>query len=214
MERNLYHFYHLFADGKWVEPVNDHFRAMRMSNLLDHMTKIYVGMVGSEENIKKASDYLTRLQIPFEICTTEPRGYEQVTLNMLSDFSKDNDGHVLYGHSKGAGFPVAISTAWRKSMIWYTIIQWRECVGKLNEGYNTVGSHWFHQGGPEHHRYPFWGGTYWWAKLEDLRVLDRPTNNSRYDAEHWIGMLTDHMHVRAFDMNPMPISPQYLKQDW
>ena len=214
MSTNLYPFYHFLADGQWLEPASDHFRALQESGLLEALDGLYIGFVGNDDNIARAIEWLDAYGKPYTIVSRVLEGFEQETLDHLSDFSKENDGYVLYGHTKGAGYPVPISMPWRKSMIWYTIMLWRECVTHLDNGYTTVGSHWFQRGGPEHLEWPFWGGTYWWAHLKDLRLLDRPTRNARYDAEHWIGELQRHMVINQFDMNPNPIAPVYLKYDW
>ena len=214
MSEKLYHFYHFHADGDWLEPASDHFRALQESGLLKALDGLYIGFIGNDTNISRAMDWLNGYNTPYTVVTRVLTGFEQETLDQVQQFAKDNDGHVLYGHTKGAGYPVSISMPWRKSMIWYTIMKWQECIEHLDEGYTTVGSHWYPTGGPEHGGWPFWAGTYWWAKLQDLRLLDKPSRASRYDAEHWIGELQQHMEIKQFDMNPNHISTDYLKYDW
>lgn len=214
MDTPLYFFYHVYADGHWEQPAIDQFSALWQSGLLKELSGIYVGLVGSHDNIHRVKTFLNEAQIEHTVVCEVPSGFEQETLDKLSDFSKDHDGYVLYSHSKGAGYPVEVSASWRKSMIWHTVMRWRECVNYLKSGHTTVGSHWFEQGGPEHGGWSFWGGTFWWAKLADIRLLNKPTRTSRYDAEHWIGELAAHMTIVPFDMHPGPIAHGHLTDTW
>lgn len=214
MNSPLYLFYHFYADGNWKLPVIDQFYALWSSNLLTNLNGIYIGFVGKPHNIQHAKSFLDSKKIPYQsICETED-GWEQETLDKLLEFSQTNDGYVLYSHTKGAGYPKNLSKPWRRSMIWHTVMQWEECVKKLDEGYTTVGGHWIAKGGPEHGDWPFWAGNMWWAKLQDIRHLPPATRNARFDAEHWIGELTRHMNINQYDLNPYFPEPPHLTDNW
>ena len=90
---------------------------------------------------------------------------------------------------------------WRRFMSYNTIARWQECVAKLDDGYNLVGTNiieepWLHS-----------SGNFWWSTSEYIKTLDPlvhpeqlPWNtpsrytgavydggNFRYDHEAWIG---------------------------
>lgn len=85
---------------------------------------------------------------------------------------------------------------WRHLMSYFNINCWRDCIQKLDEGYDTVGVDW-----TKDFEHPHYSGTYWWAKssyIKKLPLLKRPSevNNQcqffhtysyRFEGEFWIG---------------------------
>jgi hypothetical protein len=85
---------------------------------------------------------------------------------------------------------------WRHYMQYFTVEKWKECVEKLNEGYDTVGAAYL----PDP-PYGFYPGTFFWAKASYIRkchrLLPPPEANfkpqfegqphHRFDMECWIG---------------------------
>ena len=80
----------------------------------------------------------------------------------------------------------------------HCIGRWRECIEKLDEGYDAVGANYFKD------FYPF-AGNFWWATTEHIKKLDDPldadkyyNNNSptnyRYAFELWIGTKEPKIH--------------------
>jgi hypothetical protein len=223
--RRLHHFYHCYADGNWEIPVHEHLMALRASGLDDELASFHVGFVGSAYNIARARDAFVGFD--FETCAEIESGYEQETLDALWEFAQHHDGPVLYAHTKGASRDEPIDNPWRRSMTQKCVMEWRTAVDALESGKFIVGCHWI-RGNPEIERLAeawrnrelnppgldgvggMFGGNFWWTRLELVRQNCRPTRNSRFDAEHWLGQLSEVMPIWAgtiLDLNPQPIVP-------
>lgn len=141
--------------------------------------------------------------------------WEHYTLDFLREkIQEDKDEYnILYIHLKGSSKIDNLAYRdWRKLMEYFNITRWRECVSKLDEGYDTVGVNWipdFNRQGNTYypHVKKHFSGNFWWAKSEyikklkplvppekqsevgkspitDLLYID---DNFRYDHEEWIG---------------------------
>lgn len=182
------HFYHLYADGQSSEEAFDeHFKSLKKSELLNIFNSIKISFIGSEEKISFFKNKLNNYEINYEILKEEKSGYEQVTINKLYEFSLQNDGYVFYAHTKGA---MSNNRDWRRLMLYYNIIKWRDCLNLLEQGNDTVGCYLVKRTDlSEHvnHDY-FYAGNFWWANLNYIRTLNYPLNDHRYNAEGWIGL--------------------------
>lgn len=189
MHVQISHFYHIYADGQWYEPVSEHINAIQKYGLSENLTNFFVGFVGSKENISNVKDFLSN-KIKYSIVDEQPEGWEQVTMEHLRNYIQENDGYTFYAHTKGAHDPSQINIEWRKSMTFYNIVNWRFALAKLKFA-DTVGCHWCNNA--------FWGGTYWWAKNEYLRQLPPLKYDNRWRAEEWIG---SYPMITIYDLNP------------
>ena len=200
MDIQLYHFYHLWVGGtRWRETVTDHFNIVRRYGLLDHLKGLYVGIVGPQNIREEAKKYLNELDLKHIIVVEADTGYEQVTQNLLYNFSLTHDGYVLYAHNKGSFHDHLFNHAWRISMSYHNIVKWKDAIEHLSN-VDAVGCHWLTpQEFPTLVKSPFFGGTFWWTHLSHIKALGPPGNDSRYDAESWIGLLPD---MKVYDLCP------------
>lgn len=203
--KEIHHFYHIYADGNWVEPVTDHVRALTQYGLYDALTSLNVGFVGSESNILMAQEYLQVRGLTFNVAATSPTGWEQVTLHPLYELCAQNpDCYVVYAHSKGAAFPTGITKRWRDGMTRANIVEWEKAVAALDSGHTTAGCHYYAMN-PDITN-PFWGGNFWWARGELIKALGPCGNQHRHMAEGWIGELYQNTELfKPFDLWPVPI---------
>lgn len=214
MQEPLHHFYHIYADGNWQEPVADHLKALRITNLEVSLASINIGFVGSDENVTAVKEYLSGENLLYEEVAQETSGWEQVTLSKLEEFIQTNTGLVSYAHTKGAANFAEVNRSWRLSMEYYNFVVWHTPVNALNGGKVMAGTHWI-----ETPTAKFFGGTYWWARIDALRQNEPLTYHTRHDAEHWIGLLDGKIPLvpgsTLLDMLPnTPIAIGYLKDDW
>ena len=184
------HFYHIYADGLWRDPVKEHIIALRQSELFYNIDEFYIGMVGKKENTNSVKKFLKTCGVYYNLVAEQENGWEQVTMNKLRDFSHENDAWIFYAHTKGSSDPSPINIAWRKSMTYYNIINWKEAVSYLSE-YDTVGTHWVTA--------PQDGKTFWWATTDYLKTLPPIGIENRHRAEDWIGITKS---AKIYDMNP------------
>jgi hypothetical protein len=197
------HFYHVYADGKWKDPLTDHIDALKEYGLYDSLNSFNVGVVGSEENANEVYDYLDSRDIQYTKLDWQTQGWEQVTMRHIPEYAKNNNGFVMYAHTKGAHDPSPINISWRKSMTYYNIVNWKLPLELLAIGYDSVGCHWCNNA--------FWGGTYWWASTNYIRRLSPLLYDDRWDAEHWIGQAEE---KRLYDMNPGWPGFELFKTSW
>ena len=177
----MYHFYHCYADGDWLIPVSEHIEALKSSGLSDRLDKLFIGIVGQKSRRNILIDFFDEADISYEICAQAENGWEQITQNELYNFSLDNEGCVLYSHTKASNNTTDHGHAWRRGMTDYNVYRWEEYVPKLDE-YDAVGGWWTDNGSTR-----FFAGTFWWSTLGFVKKLGPPEMNNAWCAETWIG---------------------------
>lgn len=221
-------FYHLFipdTSGMWVWWVDEQLGLIKESGLADNAkVKVCITMpLGLIGQIKKDTsfyveknytevvlDYLTS-HYPFaEIIDMrdiqeKPNIFEGHTLKEVYIHSLKNDGYVLYFHNKGISSTFYNTWAvfgeddkWRRYMQNHCINRWKECIEKLDEGFDAVGANYYKD------FYPF-AGNFWWATTDHIKKLEDPLNadkyynnnspsNYRYAFELWVGTKEPKIH--------------------
>lgn len=233
---NLYHFYHLWVGGNssvWPLVLNEHLDALICSGLLFALKTFFIGFVGHKEQIAIAKDLLQKRNIKYEIAVCTDDGFEQETQKYMftfvsnfqqqqmnkqkkeeeignNSFDRKQNNHILYCHNKGS-FNIG-QEFWRRSMTFYNVFEWQECVQALNtDKYDVVGIHWLK---PEVYgsiiSTPFFGGNFWWSTFHHIERSGFPNTNSRYDAEAWIGQCPN---TRALDRKQNSGWPTYHSPD-
>jgi hypothetical protein len=203
---NIRHYYHLWAAGAWREPAREHFTTLASSQFAGHVT---VSLVGPRPD-RAAARRKIRALYPVDDWLEHDTGFEDATLRALRQWVHASHGEhaILYAHTKGAYHPSKQNTAFRLGVTREVVAGWRACVGKL-EDHDTAGCYWLT---PDRNIVPGrWGGgqvesslypgNYWWARASYLRklpALGTLTEETRFDAEAWIGLA----QPRAFDLHP------------
>lgn len=202
-KQKLYHFYHIYSDGYWTKILFEHLNVLRRSQLLQNLDGFYIGITGSDKNRVKVEKFLKyyTLLFPFkyQIKALAHLGWEQTTQDALYEFSLENNGYVLYAHTKGASAPSNFRKRWRNKMAYYNIKMWREAISLLANN-RAVGCYWLlPKDVPNGY---FFAGNYWWAHLDLIRTLGKPERNSRFDAECWLGSKYSKTPFPVYDMDP------------
>lgn len=118
--------------------------------------------------------------------------YEIPTLGMIYQFATKNpDYYILYIHTKGVSKPDSDNVKdWRACLLYWNVERWRNCIEKLDKGYDAVGI--------DIHDFPInhFRGNYWWAKAKHIRQLGLAQKintkgkekfiDERHKAEFWI----------------------------
>ena len=182
----LAHFYHVWADGGWEDPVAEHLAALDESGLGAALDVKAAGVVGRPENCQAA---IEALGPAWQIAATADAGHEEVTLRRLHEFAA-LDGKAFYAHTKGAADPSRANVLWRRRMTACCAGGWERAVTALDD-YDCAGPHWLTAMGYWERPSPPWGcwfaGNFWWANLAYLRRLPVPAGPDRFAAERWIG---------------------------
>lgn len=180
----------------------EQFAYMGYCGLLEAANEIIVGCADCDraeaEKIAPKKTIFVRLE--------EGSKSELPTLTHLRAWLPGNPhAYVLYQHIKCATRTDPLCQVWRRCMYHNLILQWHECVHRLNLGCDSVGAHWLT---PEQHpglvKSPFWGGNFWWAKASFLMTLPAIPNTATcredfFIAESWIG--TGPRRPRVFDFH-------------
>lgn len=200
---DMHHFYHIYCgsnasqkENDWIPIVQLHIESLKTSQLINKLDTIHIGLVGLPHQRQQVKDFLSENNISHTVVDEADHGWEQLTQNKLYEFAELNDGNILYAHTKG-GFNVTEQNInWRKSMTYFNVIKWKDCIEKLSD-VDAVGCHWHdfsgqsppHLGGP-HVGQRWFAGTFWWSKLNKIREIGHgPTMQTRWDAEVWIGQI-------------------------
>lgn len=221
-------FYHLFipnTSGMWVWWIDEQLGLLKESGLADNAkVKICITMpLGLIGQIKKdnsvyveksytdvvleyiSSHYPFAEVLDLRDTTIQPNIFEGQTLKEVYSHSLKNDGYVLYIHNKGVTENFYNTWGvfgedhrWRRYMQKHCISRWKECVAKLDEGYDCVGANYFKD------FYPF-AGNFWWSTTEHIKRLGDPldadkyynnnsSSNYRFAFELWIGTKEPKIH--------------------
>lgn len=202
----LAHFYHVYADGRWREPLSEHLHAVERSGLLDVTGSVRVSIVGSDAHAGEVEQFLEG-KCATVVSRTED-GWEQETLELVRNWASTEDGAVLYAHTKGAANHSTINVRWRRSMTYHCVVKWAECLQSLAD-HDAVGCHWL----TAEDGTGYFGGTFWWANTSYLRRLAPISYHSRWMAELWIGQIVDGA-ANIRDMNPGAPSHQLFTSQW
>lgn len=211
----IHHFYHIYADGGWQEPVQEHIRALQMG-LYEALDTFAVGIVGSQERRTHVKQYLDSTGLKYAVAAEADSGWEQVTQIPMWEFSKSNDGIILYAHTKGAYDPNNVNVRWRRSMCYWNVIRWADAVERLKEC-ETYGCHWIYpQISMPEHKYgnPMYAGTFYWTRCELMRTWMQPTVEHRHAAEGWCGYKYVQKPWKAWDCTPYFPNAGPFADDW
>ena len=122
----IYHFYHIYSNGKWKLPLSSHLSALKESKLINEIGPIKFGISG--QSIDEVDAFLKNQEIEFDLLVDSKSNWEQQTLIPLHEFSKQNEGVIFYAHTKGASSSNSYSLSWRTSMTFFNVIQWQNNV--------------------------------------------------------------------------------------
>lgn len=205
---NLHHFYHIYADGQWQEPVSEHIRALKEYGLYEALTSLHIGFVGTLENRLAAHHYIQSQGIHYYVADEQLSGWEQVTMIPMWEFSKVNDGLMLYAHSKGASDGNDVNVRWRRSMIYWNVVRWKDAVNELSTRSHGYGCHWIAPSiSMTEHKFGnmMFAGTFFWLRCEELARFPRPAMAHRHEAEGFVGY---GWHEKPFPVyDPTPYFP-------
>ena len=203
----IHHFYHIYADGLWQEPVVEHLDALIKFKLYDNLIIFGIGIVGSLENRNIVKNFLNSYNLNKIVYYNETEfGWEQETQDSLYNYCKNNDGLILYTHTKTAGNYNDLHVRWRKTMEYYNVVRWNDCINFLNNGYSSVGCYYL----PIPDKLDpsmdgFYAGTFWWTHCKYIANFPKVARGNRYDAEGWIGFLKPIVEKN---------NEQFNKYDW
>lgn len=126
--------------------------------------------------------------------------YEYTTCLELQKYCNESEEefYVLYIHNKGAFTRTVGNYNWRKYMEYFCVEKWKECIDKLEEGYELVGAAYL-DNDREDDKAHYFAGNFFWARssyIKRCKQLKPPPEvdfkpqmpnqpHLRYDLEPW-----------------------------
>jgi hypothetical protein len=169
-------------------------------NIFSHCKKLYIGVTDSpgkkpENGIEWLTKFVNASSSNKQL-TTDPKieivvsenNELRPTLWWIRDYAKDHPGeYVMFFHTKGITHGDQPNRDWRNYMEYFVIERWRDCIKKLDDGYDCCGVLWNCDKAGNFH--PHFSGAFWWASTDYINTLDHNylTSANRYDGEFWIG---------------------------
>jgi hypothetical protein len=209
--------YHAYLYGsRYMEMIIDQLRKINNAvinkdgemetNLFPRCHKMYIGIVDSPDKkpthgvewlsnwFSNKSSKVADSQVDKKVeVVVYPDNLElRRTLWWVRDYAKDNpDDYILFFHTKGITHFTQATEDWRKYMEYFVIEGWKDCIIKLDEGYDACGVLW-NKDTPLGY-YPHFSGAFYWVKASYINTLDHSLIDSewRYGMEFWIGSNPD-----------------------
>ena len=196
---------------------------MESSGLLDACNDVYMFIHYKEDSfdwLKERWKNYDKVHWIFDPSVTQ-EDFECVTVHKMQQIINQSPerSYNLFMHHKGAWNVSDYSRNWRHYMQYWNIERWRDCVEKLDQGYDTVGAGWVYPTPVYIH--PFFAGNFYWASsdyIKRLKEYKKPSdvdyepqfdysrqpqpipNKHRYDPEIWSGS----GNPDFFDLHPGP----------
>ena len=219
-------FSHVIDIGCGMDITHEQTELLESSGLLDACTEARFNLHFSKNNYRWLCDrWKHRRNVYLQTYNESYKEwYEATTELSIQDYVEKNQGEYYICHitHKGASHGPGGHQNWRKYMQYWNIECWKDCVEKLDEGYDTCGASFL-----DNPPYPFYAGNFYWAKASYLRrckKMESPQDvdfkpqfdgqpHHRFDWECWHGS----GNPKAYDLHPGPENrwywPSHLYRD-
>lgn len=202
----IFLFSHNYLINNWKEILIDQLEKIKNSGLYKNANKLYLFAFGDDNEWNDFSYIIKNYDVDnkIEIKRHSDNFYEYHTLQNLWHFCQSNpDSYILYFHLKGVWSRYNTQTGendeydptkssknpeallqWKNCMEYFNIERWRNCIDKLSENYEVVGS--LYNYNPE---CPLFTGNFWWANSNYIKKLDYlqfQKEKEPYDVNIWI----------------------------
>lgn len=198
--------YHAYLYGEnYITMMTEQFRLLLSSGLYQACDKLYIGIVDSAN--KKPDNGIEWVNYFWKIDTDKkieivvyPTNHDETnTLKWIRDYSANNPGdYILYFHTKGITHFTEPTEDWRKYMEYFVIENWKDCIQKLNEGFDCCGVIWNTK--TIWGDFPHFSGSMFWTKTDYINTLNHDYLDSdwRLHREFWIG---SNPNAKAFEFH-------------
>ena len=205
--------YHVYMFGNnYMALIIDQIRKIMRTGLYKASDKIYVGIndcwnkkpdtgidwIKGVLSFRSGKDYHPSMG-KVEIQVYDDNQELRRTLRWIRDYAKENPGdYVLFLHTKGITHYTEATEDWRAYMEYFVVERWKDCVTKLDEGYDCCGVLW--NTDTPIGKYPHFSGAFYWATCKYINTLNHFYIDSswRYHMEFWIG---SNPEVKAYEFH-------------
>jgi hypothetical protein len=205
MKKKIIIAYHAFMAGEYYQTMmKEQFDKLRLSGLFDACDHLYIGITEHpgrvpENGVEWARDYWKDFSDKVWIVVHPGNNEEKDTIRWIRDYVFGfPDDYIFYLHTKSVTKCTPATEDWRRYMEYFNIEIWRDCITKLDLGYDCCGIMW-NQDTPIGY-FPHFSGNFWWAKASYLKTCNHGYLESdwRYHREFWVG---SGANVKAFEFH-------------
>ena len=176
-------FYHMYCVNDCLNRFVNTYNKIVSSSLIQKVEKINVVLVGPEkEKIKEELKFYNKVET-FIKPNSET---EADTLKMIQQYSKNNNGKVLYLHSKGVTKPKHKNIQdWTNLMEYFLIEKHESCIQAL-DSHDVCGVNYL----PGK---PHFSGNFWWSTTKHInRLIELKAEKiDRLYCEYWLFDIQD-----------------------
>ena len=187
-------FYHVACMGNWQQVFYEQLQQLRKNGFLN----LNLTVLGSRQELATLreinAEFRMNVNILFSSCQLSH--FERPALLAIEKYAKENNGYVLYLHTKGVSSPGdETKIKWRRLMMRELVEKWESCMLQLL-AYDIIGVNWREMPPVSHYC-----GNFWYASTRYLRKLANfdpyyqnplfqiwdEINHKRLGCEFWIG---------------------------
>jgi hypothetical protein len=157
-------FYHLACMGNW----KDVFREQLVQLRRNGFSRIDMTILGTAEDLQAVNSTCDEMDFKPRIIfhARDLTEYEKPVLLAIEKYARQNEGYVLYLHSKGVSSPSdETKVKWRQLMMRELVENWEFCMLQLTR-YDIIGVNW-----RDMHPTSHFCGNFWYASTSYLRKL-------------------------------------------
>ena len=213
---NIAVVFYCWAISDWKERATSALERLNSSGLYEASDELYFLVADTEGNRDEVYNLVKKF--PKFLLEYEEKnlGSEYRAIKKVEEIGNRSDEYnILYFHAKGVHnkYSDAIGrkeldqlrvegiNCWAEMLTYFVVDRWRECVAKLNDGFDTAGA-------ACHHRW--WWGNFWWSSSRHIKKLTSFEGGSRWDCEAWLHEGRDNSEwesIRFFEHNKFRYDP-------
>ena len=202
-----------YAINDWRARLENRINRIVKSGLYEEADEIYLVIVDTNEQEKNIEE----LMVDYKKIIVERHTENQPEckgIQKIDDIGKSrNNVNLFYSHIKGvfnnfknfqtkeiSEQKIKSGKDWVESLEYFTIDNWRDCVQKLNDGFDTVGV--TNNGG-------WWWGNFWWVRSSHIKKNSEFKCRDRWYAEAWLhdGNINPN-EIKKYEMCHYEFDPQ------
>lgn len=200
LTRKIFIFYHIYCGpNNWKKIVIEQLSIMRVSELMTHVDKIYITVLGNDDDLDWIKENLHDVNYEIIYFSNDGSCFEFPCLAKMQHLARSFKFYALYIHTKGSSKNFNKNNSdhiqlkdniesWRALLNYYNINKWKNAIYYLNKGYYTYGCLLMKKNNNFSSHY---SGNFWWSTSENCLksfIIENndKTNKNRWIAEQWI----------------------------
>jgi SAM-dependent methyltransferase len=210
--------FYCWAINDWKERTSNIFDRMKEFGLYDVADEMHFVVSDTEHKREEIEAFIANY--PKFVMEYEDlnRGSEYMGIKRVEEIGKRGEEYnILYLHAKGVHnkhtnvfiknevhqLKVDGINCWTDMLTYFVVDNWKKCIDKLNEGYDTTGT-------ACHTRW--WWGNFWWASSRHIKKIPEFIGGTRWECESWLheGLPSaEWEHIKFYEHHKFKYHPYY-----